>query len=81
MGEKRLTGVNSLILSGDSVAGNVEEVPHLVQLTTGATKVDRSTIVQVAQGSLNVAESVRLASTGADASIGERLGKELKKKG
>lgn len=68
-----LTSINSLVGPINSVTSHIEEVPNLVQHAAGAAYVDGRAIVQVAQGSLDIAQIVSPRAVGGDAGIGQGL--------
>lgn len=74
----KLTRINSLVCSINRIALNIIEIPNLVQLATGAAKVNRRAM-QCSKSLLDLAEGVGLGCTRGNASSGESLGHSQKR--
>lgn len=72
MSRKELTRIGSLVFSRDGIATDIKEIPGLVQLAAVTADIDLGA-VQLAQGSLDFAQSVGLGLIRGDASIGKCL--------
>jgi hypothetical protein len=72
LNERQLTRIDSLVFSSNGIALDIEEIPGLVQLAAGTADIDLGA-VQLAQSSLNLAQSVGLGVIRGDASIGKSL--------
>ena len=74
----KLTRIDSLVCSVNSIALDIIEIPNLVQLATGAAKVNRRPM-QGSKSLLDGAESVGLGCTRGNASSRESLAHSQKR--